>query len=462
MLKDTIIQDFEQHKNTLLNDFSENIREIKQKAFENYVKLGMPHTKLESWRFTDISKVLLNTYEHYWTPVSENIDIEKLFQCELPEMDTYTVIQYNGWFLSRNSDINVLENGAIIGSLHKAMQKYPEIVEKHFGKYTDCDKNALQALNTAFSLDGIFIYLPDNAIIEKPIQIINIINSDRNTMVQPRNLFIAGKNSSFTLVHCDHSVNHKLSFINSVTEIFLDENAVLDHYKMQNKDADSALFTTINAHLEKDARISTNTLILNGGLIRNSISVKLNGTGADADLKGLYLVDRKQHVDNQVFVHHAAPHCTSNQLYKGIIDEEARAVFNGRILVQKDAQKTSAYQANNNILLTDNAQVNSQPQLEIYADDVRCSHGSTVGQLDPEAMFYLRSRGICEHSARMLLMYAFASEVVDKIAIEALRTRMDNLVTRRLKGELSICDQCMLHCNDKAPSFLNMDFKPVV
>lgn len=462
MLKDTIIHDFEQHKDILLNDFSDTIRDIKQKAIDSYMRSGMPHNKLENWRFTDISKLLGNDYAHYWAPPTGHVDIEKLFQCELPEMDTYTVIQYNGWFLSRNSDMNVLENGTIIGSLHKAMQMYPEIIEKHFGKYSDCDKNALQALNTAFSLDGIFIYVPDNVIVEKPIQIINIINSDANTIVHPRNLFIAGKNSKLTLVHCDHSVNHKLSFINSLSEIFLDENAVLDHYKMQNKDADSALFTTINAQLEKNARISTNTLILNGGLIRNNISVKLNGTGAEADLKGLYLVDRKQHVDNQIFVHHAAPHCSSNQLYKGIIDDDARAVFNGRILVQKDAQKTSAYQANNNILLTDTAQVNSQPQLEIYADDVRCSHGSTVGQLDPEAMFYLRSRGICEHSARMLLMYAFASEVVDKIGIEALRTRMDNLVSRRLKGELSICDQCMLHCTEKAPAFLNMDFKPVL
>lgn len=462
MLKDTIIQDFELHKDILLNDFSDTIRHIKQKAFDNYLRLGMPHTKLENWRFTDIGKVIQNTYNHFFKPPTTNIDIEKLFQCELPEMDTYTVIQYNGWFLSRSSDISVLGNGTIIGSLNKAINKYPEIFARHFGKYTDTESNALQALNTAFALDGIFIYVPDNVIIDKPIQIINIIDAYENVIVHPRNLFVTGKNSKLTVVHCDHSVNHKLSFINSVTEIFIDENATVDHYKMQNKDVDSSLFTTINTQIEKDARLSTNTLILNGGLIRNSINVKLNGKNAEADLKGLYLVDSKQHVDNQIFVDHAAPHCYSNQLYKGIIDDEAKAVFNGRILVRQDAQKTNAYQSNNNILLSDSAQVNSQPQLEIYADDVKCSHGSTVGQLDPEAMFYLRSRGICEHSARMLLMYAFASVVVDKIAIEALRNRLDNMVTKRLKGELSICDQCMLHCNDKAPSFLNMDFKPVV
>ncbi len=462
MFKDFIINEYQKNKALLEGGLPGSVRNIKEMAYNNFVALDMPHTKLENWRFTDIGKWLEHDYTHYWAPPAGQIDIEKLFQCELPEMDTYTVIQYNGWFLSRASDMTVLENGLIIGSLHKAFTAYPDIIGKHFGNYTDTTKNALQALNTAFALDGIFVYVPDKVIVEKPIQIINIINSDKNTVVHPRNLFIAGKNSQLTIVHCDHSVNHKNSFINSLSEVFLDDNARIDHYKMQNKDADSALFTTINAQLEKEARFSTNTLILNGGLIRNNISVKLNGKGAEADLKGLYLVDRKQHVDNQVFVHHAAPECSSNQLYKGIIDDDARAVFNGRILVAKDAQKTAAYQANNNIMLTDTAQVNSQPQLEIYADDVRCSHGSTVGQLDPEAMFYLRSRGICEHSARMLLMYAFASEVVDKIGIEALRTRMDNMVSKRLKGELSICDQCMLHCTDKAPAFLNMDFKPVI
>lgn len=462
MLTEFILKEFDLHHELLTSHLPESIKILKQTAFDSFVQQGMPHSKMENWRHTDISKLLKNNYQHFWKPETGNVDIEKLFQCELPEMDTYTVVQYNAWFLSRSSDLTTLDNGTIIGSLYKAMQMYPDIVEKHFGACTDFKNNALQALNTAFFADGIFVYVPDNVIVEKPIQIINIINSEQNAIVHPRNLFIAGKNSKLTIVHCDHSLNHRHSFINSLTEIYADENAHIDHYKMQNKDADSALFTTINAQLQANARLSTNTLILNGGLIRNNINVMLNGKGAEADLKGLYLVDRNQHVDNQIFVSHNAPNCYSNQLYKGIADDNARAVFNGRILVQKDAQKTIAYQANNNILLADTAQVNSQPQLEIYADDVKCSHGSTVGQLDPNAMFYLRSRGICEHSARMLLMYAFAAEVVDQIAIEALRNRLDNLVAKRLRGELSICDQCMLHCNEKAPAFLNMDFKPLV
>ncbi|MDD3876393.1 MAG: Fe-S cluster assembly protein SufD [Bacteroidales bacterium] len=462
MLKDKIYEDFNLNRNVLLDNFSEPIRQLKHKAFESFVKLGFPHIKLENWRHTNLKNIIENDYKHCFSPSDKDVDIEQLFQCELPEMDTYTVIQYNGWFMSRNNDISLMDNGVIIGSLNKAFKEYPEIVEKHFGKYTAVEKRSLEALNTAFAQDGIFIFVPDNVKLEKPIQIINILDADTNLITQPRNLFIIGKNSELTLVHCDHSILHRQSLINSLSEIFIDENGFVDHYKMQNKDAESTLITTINVHVESNARISTNALILNGGVIRNNVNVKLNGKNAQADLKGLYLVDRKQHVDNQVFIHHASSHCYSKQLYKGIIDDDARAVFNGRILVDKDAQKTDAYQTNKNILLTDNASVHSQPQLEIYADDVKCSHGSTVGQLDPNAMFYLRSRGICEHSSRMLLMYAFASEVVDTITIEALKYRLDTMVSKRLKGELSICDQCVLHCSEKAPDFLKMDFKPIV
>ncbi len=462
MLKKNIYDIYRAHQNQLLDGFPEHVKQLKKTAFDAFQKNGFPHNRLEKWRHTDLSKVLDHDFECYFEPEKKHIDIEKIFQCELPEMDTYTVIQYNGWFLSRYSDLSKLDNGVIIGSLNQAFKDYPDIVQAHFGKYTDINSSAMQALNTAFAQDGIFIYVPDNVVVEKPIQIINILDAPHNAFVQPRNLFVVGDNSALTLVHCDHSLEHKLSLINSLSEIYIGENSFVDHYKMQNKDADSTLLTTINAHVEAASTIAANALILNGGIIRNNINVKLNGPQAKADLKGLYLVDKHQHVDNQIFIHHAVPQCLSNQLYKGIIDDQAGAVFNGRILVDKDAQQTNAFQTNKNILLTDEANAYSQPQLEIYADDVKCSHGSTVGQLDPDAMFYLRSRGICEHSARMLLMYAFASEVVQTIAIDALKERLDNMVTKRLKGELSICDQCMLHCSEKAPDFLRMDIKPLV
>jgi Fe-S cluster assembly protein SufD len=205
------------------------------------------------------------------------------------------------------------------------------------------------------------------------------------------------------------------------------------------------------------SQLVSNAITLNGGFTKNIMNVLLEGTESRAELNGLYLADSNQHVDNQLFVDHAAPNCWSNQQYKGILDDEATAVFSGKIMVRRDAQKTLAYQNNKNILLTDEAKANAQPQLEIYADDVKCSHGATVGQLDPEAMFYLRSRGLCERTARQMLMLAFAGEIVDKISIDPLRERIDHLVEKRLKGELSICDQCVLHCNSKEPTVFNID-----
>jgi len=223
--------------------------------------------------------------------------------------------------------------------------------------------------------------------------------------------------------------------------------AHFEHYKLQNLNNSSTLVSTTVMHLEKEAHLESHFLSMNGGLIRNNTRIDFQGKDGTANVYGLYLMDRKQHIDNQVFVDHAMPGCTSNEMFKGILDENASGVFNGHVLVRKDAQKTNAYQSNRNILLTDTAKANSKPFLEIYADDVKCSHGSTTGQLDSEAMFYLRQRGIGEDSARMLLLYAFAAEVVSKIAIPQLRSRIEDMIKKRLMGELQICEQCVLHCS---------------
>ena len=224
------------------------------------------------------------------------------------------------------------------------------------------------------------------------------------------------------------------------------ENASLDLYKLQNINDETALFNNSFFNMDRNSRLNVNVLTFNGGLIRNELHVNLNGEGAEADLNGLYLMDKKQHIDNQVYVNHNAPHCNSNELFKGILDEEATGVFNGYIYVARDAQKTNAFQRNNNILMKSTAKINTMPFLEIYADDVQCSHGATVGQLDSEAMFYLMQRGIPFDDARMLLMFAFAAEITENIKIETLKTNIDDMVKKRLRGELSICDRCVLHC----------------
>jgi Fe-S cluster assembly protein SufD len=369
-----------------------------------------------------------------------------MFTCEVHNFKTDQISFLNGWHIKTANAISSLPAGVVITGLGEAFQKYPGLIEKHYGRYADAGKDLFLAMNTAFARDGLFVYIPDNVVLENPLQMISIINHHENLLLQNRNLVILGKNSRMTLVMCDDSTNHQASFNNSVTEVFLDEGAQLEHYKLQNLNNNSTLLNSTWFHQEAGSRLDTFAITLNGGLIRNYSNVKLNGSGGDANIYGLYLVDKKQHVDNRVFVDHAVPDCTSSELFKGILDDEASAVFNGHVLVRREAQRTNAYQQNRNILLTDKATVNTRPFLEIYADDVKCSHGATVGQLDNEALFYLKSRGICMASARLLLMYAFAADVINKISLDPLMNRVDEMVKQRLKGELHVCQTCVLHC----------------
>jgi Fe-S cluster assembly protein SufD len=450
--------------NTLLNDIghlnelftqnfgiisrydSEEWRKTRLDAMASFTAGGLPASDNERWRNTDIAHPLSFDYEMYCEDFQQNIDVEKIFACEVPEFDTFLITMVNGWYTYRNSSLRILPNGVIIGSLGRALRDAPELVYAHLGKYANYHDNAFAALNTAFASDGIFIYVPDNTVVSKPIQMVNVVDHPNNLFLQTRNLVVVGKNSRLELVQCDDSHNHVAGFTNTVTEVFVGENARVDHYKMQNINDHSTVLHSAWFELGRSSGLNTHAISLNGGLIRNETFVALRGEGGDANIYGLYLMDKKQQTDNLVFVDHAAPNCTSSEMFKGILDDYAQAVFNGHILVRRDSQKTAAYQSNRNILLTDKAKVSSQPFLEIYADDVKCSHGATVGQLDAEAMFYMRSRGIGEENARMLLMYAFAAEVIGKIGIESLRERIDDLVKKRLRGELSICDQCVLHC----------------
>ncbi|HSG67252.1 MAG TPA: Fe-S cluster assembly protein SufD [Bacteroidales bacterium] len=418
----------------------------RENAVRIFSELGFPDRKMENWRYTDLRKVLGGKYHTIFEPENTEISIEQVFKCNIHELETDQISLLNGWYVDSRKPLVEYDNGVIAGSLAAAMKKHPEIFEKHYGKYAETDKDGFHALNLAFAQDGFFIYVPDNIVVEKPMQMVSIINWDQGLFIQTRNLVILGRNSKLTMVHCDDSTNQEAMFKNSVTEVFIDEGANLEHYKLQNLNNQSALINNTWFRQMKASSLKSNAITLNGGLIRNYTHTVLDGEGASAEIFGVYLMDSTQHVDNQVFVDHASPNCFSNELFKGILDEEATAVFNGHILVRRDAQKTNAFQNNKNILMSDTAKANSKPFLEIYADDVKCSHGATVGQLDPEAMFYLRSRGICEANARLLLLYAFAGEIVDKVSIQALKARVDDMIRKRLKGELHICETCALHC----------------
>jgi Fe-S cluster assembly protein SufD len=447
--KEKLIHLFEENESLLTRHDTHYISRVRYSAFDKLKELELPTWRHEQWKNTDLKTTLSRDYFQYLEKPADDVPLDHLFTCEVHNFETDQVSFYNGWLVRTSDALQKMPEGFIICSLAEAMKHHKDLVDRHFAKYSDPGTNIFNALNTAYTQDGLFIFVPDNLVVDRPIQMISIINHPENLLIQNRNLVILGKNSKLTLVQCDDSTNHQPSFTNSVTEVFMDEDSEMVHYKLQNLNNDSTLLNATSFHQLAGSKLSTYALSLNGGLIRNQTEVKLNGRGASADIFGLYLMDRKQHVDNRVFVDHAVPECYSNELFKGILDDEASAVFNGHILVRKDAQKTNAYQKNRNILLTDKATANSRPFLEIYADDVKCSHGATVGQLDTEALFYIRSRGICQASARLLLMYAFAAEVINKISISPLQDRIDEMVKQRLRGELSICERCVLHCDNQ-------------
>ena len=335
----------------------------------------------------------------------------------------------------------------IIGSLEQVANEHPELVEKYYGSVASPDEDPVLALNTAFAKDGIFIYVPKGVVLEKPLQVINILRGTENTSAVQRNLVVAEENSQLKVLFCDHTLNSSYFHMNNQTEIVVGDNAVVDWYYLQNQHNWATNLTGMYIRQGRNSRLLTNTISLHGGLVRNNLKVILDGEYAEANVAGLALTDKAQHIDNFTNIEHAKPNCRSNQVYKNVLDDVATGAFAGRIHVVPDAQKTAAFQRNNNILLSNTAKMHSKPQLVIDADDVKCSHGATVGQIDNEALFYLKARGIGDRESRLMLMFAFADEVLRMIGVEPLRTRIEELVDKRLRGEVSQCQSCAMACD---------------
>ena len=417
-------------------------------AMEAFRVAGLPDKTLEDYRYTDLKEAFRSPLNRYIEQRKILFSVEDLFRCDIPELDTELILLVNGWFYENKPRLQVLPEGIIIGSMAEAARQYPDLLKQHYSSYADYRRDPLVALNTAFAHDGTFVYVPRGVASQRTIQIVNILISPEDLFVQHRNLVILEESASARVVVCDHSLSAHRFLTNSVTEIYLGKNARLDYLKLQNEHNNSNQVSSSFIHQERDSHSLFNTVTLHGGLIRNNVFTRLNGEGAESNTLGLFLADRNQHIDSYNFVDHAFANCTSNQNFKGILDEQAMGAFTGRILVRKGAQKTLAYQANNNILLTNEARMNTRPQLEIYADDVKCSHGATVGQLDENALFYLQTRGIGRREARLLLMGAFGHEILQQVPLEPLRERLNDLVDKRLRGELSRCNSCPLQCQE--------------
>lgn len=437
---------FNEIKSQLATESPSVIDAPRKKAISDFVVRGIPSRKNENYKYTNLQPLFLHDYQLNRQKEKVSADLNAVYRCDVPQLDTHLCLLFNGWYYENNRETGNLPEGVILCGLEEAARKYPELVGKSYGSLADTAEDPLVALNTAFARDGYFLYVPKNVKLEKPVQLINLLQNSRDMFVTQRNLVILEQGAGLNLVVCNHTLNLNRYLSNTVTEVITGENAELGMYTLQNEHNNSASLNSLFIRQERDSRITTHNSSLHGGLIRNNLKVILDGENAETHMFGMSFTDRKQHVDNFTQVIHAKPHCQSNQLYKNVLDNTSTGAFSGRIHVVRDAQKTNAFQRNNNLLLTDNATMQTKPQLIIDADDVKCSHGATVGQIDEEALFYLRARGIQENKARLMMMNAFAHEVIQEIKIEALRERIDDLVEKRLNGEVARCHECAYNC----------------
>ncbi len=447
---DKYIELFQKNREQISDGDPQFMRDLREEAIRSFESAGFPHRKQESYKYTHLEPVFNGELSFHFNPRQITFDDNELFRCDVPLLDSHVLTVLNGFFYNPSFPaLYVFENGIIYGSLKEAVRTYPDLVARYFGKNATMQQETFVSLNTAFSQDGIFLYVPDGQRPERPIQIINLLLSDANQMVHHRNLFVLGKNASAQVIICDHTLSPQMFLTNSVTEVYTGENGDLDLLRLQNEHNNSCQVTNTWITQQRSSKCQHGTVTLHGGIVRNNLHISMQGEGAESSALGLFLIDKNQHVDSFTVIEHEAAHCSSNQHYKGVLDDNSTGAFNGKIHVLPDAQKTVAYQASNNILLSDTARMNTKPQLEIYADDVKCSHGATVGQLDEDALFYLQSRGIPKDESRLMLMNAFANEVISRIKQPSLQLRISELVSKRLRGELSRCNNCAYHCQDE-------------
>lgn len=427
-LKEKLVSSFMAFENMV--DIDSPVHDIRTEAIKTFEVEGFPTKRQEAWKYTSLNSVLKHDYSVFpkHEKALEYKDVKKYF---LHEIDSYKIIFIDGKYSSHLSQTT--HDGIDVCLMSSALTKpkYRLIIENYFNKIASND--GLSSLNTAFSAEGAYIHIPKNKLVEKPIQILHFSTGNESAlMLQPRNLVVVDENSHVQIIERHQSLTDNPILTNSVTEIFANKRAIVDYYKIQNDKSTASLIdnTFINQKQESIAKV--HTFSFGGKLTRNNLNYYQNGKRIDSTMKGITIIGDKQHVDHNTLVHHIKPNCESHQDYKGIFDDRATGVFNGKVVVEKEAQKTNAFQANNNVLISDKASINTKPQLEIFADDVKCSHGCTIGQLDESAMFYLRSRGIPEKEAKALLMFAFSNNVLDSVKIPVLKNRITRIIANKL------------------------------
>ena len=424
-LENGLLAEFKASKSTLFGNGG-----LRAQAMESFVRQGFPNRKSEEYKYINFDLIVKEGFGGTTNKAATTKQMEHLLFLK----DAITVVIYNGQFIPELSSVSGLPKGLIVCSLAEASHKHTSVFENNYSKVADTNADPFIALNTAMTKDGAFIHVEKNTIIETPIHIIHTSTADKNTIIHPRNLIIIEENAQAKIAETYATIDSTAkTFNNALTEIFINTSAIVDHYKIQDENEWGLLVNATQVIQKQYSVFSTHTFTLSGSLVRNNLNIILDAKDIESHLNGLYLTKGTQVVDNHTLVDHRMPNCNSNELYKGIIDDKSSATFNGKIFVRKDAQKTNAFQSNKNILLSDDGTINTKPQLEIYADDVKCSHGTSTGKLDEEKVFYLRARGLSEASAKKLLMHAFASEVTDMIKIEELREYVEARITKRFE-----------------------------
>lgn len=427
-LKEKLISSFLAFENQ--TDIDSPIHDVRSEAMKTFEEKGFPSKKDEAWKYTSLSSILKHDYSVF--PKEESaLEYNAIKKYFIHDIDSFKIVFIDGKYSSHLSQTT--HDGMDICLMSSALTKpkYRILVENYFNKIAT--KDSLTSLNTAFSSEGAYIHIPKNKLVQKPIQIIHFSSGiESSLMLQPRNLIVVDENSHVQIIERHQSLTDNPVLTNSVTEIFANKRAIVDYYKIQNDNENASLIDNTFINQKQESVASVHTFSFGGKLTRNNLNFFQNGERIDSTLKGVTIIGNNQHVDHNTLVHHIEPNCESHQDYKGIFGDSATGVFNGKVIVNKEAQKTNAYQANNNILISDKASVNTKPQLEIFADDVKCSHGCTIGQLDESAMFYMKTRGIPEKEAKALLMYAFSNNVLSSVKIPEIKQRITKIIANKL------------------------------
>lgn len=423
---------------------AEPMNAVRDAAFEDFKRLGFPTRKIERYKYTDVAQYFEPNYGLNLSRLDIPVDPYKAFRCDVPNLSTSLYFLVNDAFYSKALPKAQLPEGVTIDSLAKVAKENPDFIAKYYGKIAKTEEDAITALNTMLAQDGLLIHVGKNVVVDRAVQVINILRSDVDLMSNRRVLIIMDEGAEAKFLFCDHAADDRNFLTTQVIEAYVADNASLDLYCLEETHAKNVRFSNLYIDQHANSRVNHNIITLHNGVTRNRTDLVFNGEGAECNLCGCVIADKQQHVDNNTLIDHKVGHCTSHELYKYVLDDYATGAFAGRVLVRHGAQKTSSDEVNQNLCGAKTARMYTQPMLEIYADDVKCSHGSTVGQLNDQALFYMEQRGISRKEAKLLLEFAFINEVIDKMQLEPLRDRLHHLVEKRFRGELSKCEGCKL------------------